>query len=305
MEHDADPGWRRSGGRRALRLLLAGFFAPYVGWPVTAAYVGQLEDPSSTGWKVAALSACIVAVCVALCAVVPAVFLLQEITTWSFVHRHGYQREWRDIDWSDRRWHPVHSVIERLIPDPANVRFVKVFSAEGRIRTLHVPRSLGGRLGRLGDFGVRHQRKLMVAGGVSGLAIAAANDLAPGWSDSPAFAVVLVVVIVVAVKLHVRAVLDHRHAPWLTNLSACETGVPDLQALEQLVSFPTGFLLGGAAHVFATLWPVGNIAATTLNGHVYQLLADGTHPAHALRQAIQHLRHPPTPPATAVPPAGH
>jgi hypothetical protein len=101
-------------------------------------------------------------------------------------------------------------------------------------------------------------------------------------------------------ELRLRAVLNHRHAPWLTNLSACETGVPDFQALEQLVSFPMGFLLGGAAHVFASLWPVGNRAATTLNGHAYQLLANGAHPAEALRQAVQHLRHPSTPPAAAV-----
>jgi CHAT domain-containing protein len=108
--------------------------------------------------------------------------------------------------------------------------------------------------------------------------------------------------LLLATELHLRAVLSHRHAPWLTNLSACETGVPDLQALEQLVSFPTGFLLGGAAHVFATLWPVGNIAATTINGHAYQHLANGAHPAEALRQAVQHLRHQSTPPATAAMP---
>jgi hypothetical protein len=84
-----DPGWARSGGRRALRLLLVGCLAPYLGCPITFAYVGQLEAPSYTGWKLVAFSAYFVLFCVAIAVTVPAVFLLQELTTWSFVHRHG------------------------------------------------------------------------------------------------------------------------------------------------------------------------------------------------------------------------
>ena len=90
--------------------------------------------------------------------------------------------------------------------------------------------------------------------------------------------------------LQLSAVLAHRHAPWLTNLSACETGIPDLQALEQLISFPTGFLLAGSAHMIATLWPVDNAAATTVNGHVYHDLVEQVHPAVAFREAVGHLR---------------
>lgn len=99
--------------------------------------------------------------------------------------------------------------------------------------------------------------------------------------------------LLLATELRLRAVLDHAQTPWLANLSACETGIPDLQALEQLVSFPTAFLVAGSAHVFATLWPVSNRVATAANGHAYRLLADGYHPADALREAVQNLRNDP------------
>lgn len=91
-------------------------------------------------------------------------------------------------------------------------------------------------------------------------------------------------------ELTIQAVLDHRTAPWLVNLSACETAIPDLQATEQQISFPTGFLLGGAAHVLATLWPVDNTYATAVNRSFYQHLAAGGRPAEALRHAIHDVR---------------
>jgi CHAT domain-containing protein len=90
--------------------------------------------------------------------------------------------------------------------------------------------------------------------------------------------------------LTIGAVLDHQTAPWLVNLSACETAVPDLQAAEQLISFPTGFLLGGAAHVLATLWPVGCDCADVVNRGFYEHFNAGHRPADALRLAVQHLR---------------
>ncbi|MGH3249846.1 MAG: CHAT domain-containing protein, partial [Trebonia sp.] len=90
--------------------------------------------------------------------------------------------------------------------------------------------------------------------------------------------------------LTLRAVLDHGTAPWLVNLSACETGIPDLQASEQQISFPTGFILGGAAHALATLWPIGNVHATIANRAFYHRLTEGEHPADALRHAINGLR---------------
>ena len=83
---------------------------------------------------------------------------------------------------------------------------------------------------------------------------------------------------------------DHGTAPWLVNLSACETGIPDLQASEQQISFPTGFILGGAAHALAPLWPIGNVHATIANRAFYHRLIEGEHPAEALRTAINGLR---------------
>ena len=91
-------------------------------------------------------------------------------------------------------------------------------------------------------------------------------------------------------KLSIRAITDHGVAPWLVNLSACETAVPDFRASEQLISFPTAFLLGGAAHVLASLWSVIDEDAIEVNRVCYQELAQGAHPAEALRTAVLSLR---------------
>jgi CHAT domain-containing protein len=91
-------------------------------------------------------------------------------------------------------------------------------------------------------------------------------------------------------RLTLQAVLDHPHAAWLVNLSACETGVPDLTRSEQMISLPVGFLLGGAAHVIATLWSVGNDQATEYNRRFYQRLLAGERPALAHRGTINELR---------------
>jgi hypothetical protein len=90
--------------------------------------------------------------------------------------------------------------------------------------------------------------------------------------------------------LTVRAVLEHDAAPWLVNLSACETAIPDLDSSEQAISFPTAFLLAGAGHVLANLWSVGNTYATAVNRAFYTGLESGEHPAQALRLAQLALR---------------
>jgi CHAT domain-containing protein len=93
-----------------------------------------------------------------------------------------------------------------------------------------------------------------------------------------------------ATPLQLRSLLGRNGAPWLVNLSACQTGMADSPASEQMISFPTTFLVGGASHVLATLWPVGNDQATALNDAFYDELTDGAHPAEALRRAVQSLR---------------
>lgn len=90
--------------------------------------------------------------------------------------------------------------------------------------------------------------------------------------------------------IQLRTIMEHSGSPWLINLSACETAVGDLTRTEQAISFPTGFLQAGAAHVIATLWPIRNDVATEFNRALYTLLNDGVHPADATRQAINHLR---------------
>ncbi len=90
--------------------------------------------------------------------------------------------------------------------------------------------------------------------------------------------------------LTLQSILEHGQASWLVNLSACETGIPDLTRAEQTISFPTGFLRGGAAHVIATLWSVGNDHATEYNRRFYQLLQAGQRPAVAHQNAINALR---------------
>jgi hypothetical protein len=91
-------------------------------------------------------------------------------------------------------------------------------------------------------------------------------------------------------RLTLEAVLGRRGASWLVDLSAYETGVPDLGRSEQMISLPVAFLLGGAAHVIATLWPVGNERATQYNSRFYHRLLAGERPALAHRGAFDELR---------------
>ncbi len=91
-------------------------------------------------------------------------------------------------------------------------------------------------------------------------------------------------------RLSLRAVLQHQEVNWLVNLSACESGIPDLARSEQMISFPTAFLLAGASHVIGTLWSVGNVAATTYNERFYEEVLAGMPPAAAHRDAVLRVR---------------
>jgi hypothetical protein len=93
-----------------------------------------------------------------------------------------------------------------------------------------------------------------------------------------------------AEDLTLKAILTHNSANWLVNLSACETGICDVSRSEQVISFPTGFVLGGAAHVIGTLWPVGNAHASEFNRSFYEHVILGRSPAEAHRHAINKLR---------------
>jgi CHAT domain-containing protein len=75
--------------------------------------------------------------------------------------------------------------------------------------------------------------------------------------------------------------------PRLVVLSACETGLHDVERLsEEFVGFPGAFMTMGAQAVLGTLWPVDDCATTLLTARFYDgHLERGLAPATALRQA--------------------
>jgi CHAT domain-containing protein len=89
-----------------------------------------------------------------------------------------------------------------------------------------------------------------------------------------------------------RSLLDQDGAPWLVNLSACETGILDMTRSERAVSFATAFLASGADHVVATLWPVSDAAAAAFNSVFYEHLGQGADPADASQAAISAIKRP-------------
>ena len=82
------------------------------------------------------------------------------------------------------------------------------------------------------------------------------------------------------------------HPLRLVTLSACETGFHDiLYAMDEFVGFPGTFLKLGALGVIATLWSVGDEAATLVMARFYDFhIEDNQDPAAALRKAQLWLR---------------
>ncbi|MBW2690851.1 MAG: CHAT domain-containing protein, partial [Deltaproteobacteria bacterium] len=78
----------------------------------------------------------------------------------------------------------------------------------------------------------------------------------------------------------------------LVTLSACETGMTDIQqSPDEFIGLPTGFLQAGAAGVVSTLWAVNDAATSLLVKHFYrEHLKDGLPPDQALRSAQLWLR---------------
>jgi CHAT domain-containing protein/tetratricopeptide (TPR) repeat protein len=90
-------------------------------------------------------------------------------------------------------------------------------------------------------------------------------------------------------KLTVGALLEAEDLgrPRLVVLSACETGLHDVERLpEEFVGFPGAFMTVGAKAVLATQWPVDDCATTLVTARFYDgYLNEGLAPAAALRQA--------------------
>jgi CHAT domain-containing protein len=74
-------------------------------------------------------------------------------------------------------------------------------------------------------------------------------------------------------------------------LSACDTGLQSLTAVEEYVSLPDAFLTAGARGVIATQWPIEDDVTATLMGNFYTaFLERGQPPARALLEAQRTLR---------------
>ena len=80
--------------------------------------------------------------------------------------------------------------------------------------------------------------------------------------------------------------------PRLVALSACETGLHDIQrSPEEFIGLPAAFLQLGATGVLATLWPVDDTSAALLVSRFFRHhIADGMRPAAALKTAQLWLR---------------
>jgi len=78
----------------------------------------------------------------------------------------------------------------------------------------------------------------------------------------------------------------------LVTLSACETGMTDIQqSPDEFIGLPTGFLQAGATGVVSTLWAVSDAATSLLIKHFYwKHLNEGLPPDQALRSAQLWLR---------------
>jgi CHAT domain-containing protein len=77
----------------------------------------------------------------------------------------------------------------------------------------------------------------------------------------------------------------------LAVLSACETGLPGLDTIDEVVSLPIGMLQAGVAGVVASLWPVDDRSTMMLMVRFYDLWREQQlEPSEALRQAQQWIR---------------
>jgi len=86
--------------------------------------------------------------------------------------------------------------------------------------------------------------------------------------------------------LHLRLPLAR-----LALLSACETGIPDVELPDEVISLPAGLLQAGVAGVVASLWSVADISTMLLMTRFYELWRGKNHrPYEALRQAQKWVR---------------
>ena len=85
----------------------------------------------------------------------------------------------------------------------------------------------------------------------------------------------------------VRDVTSNRLRAQLVTLSACETGLNEVFAGEELLGLARGFLSAGARSLVLSLWTVNDAATSRLMANVYQNLQRGETIAASLRVAQQ------------------
>jgi CHAT domain-containing protein len=77
----------------------------------------------------------------------------------------------------------------------------------------------------------------------------------------------------------------------LAVLSACETGIPGTELLDEVISLPTGLAQAGIPGVVASLWSVSDLSTMMLLARFYALWqGERQSPAEALRQAQHWVR---------------
>lgn len=86
-------------------------------------------------------------------------------------------------------------------------------------------------------------------------------------------------------KLYVRDLYNLRLNADMVVLSACETGIGELQRGEGIISLARGFSYAGAKSIITTLWSVNDASTKDLMESFYQKLKEGQTKNAALRQA--------------------
>lgn len=82
----------------------------------------------------------------------------------------------------------------------------------------------------------------------------------------------------------VRDLVANRLSAELVTLSACETGISQIFAGEEILGLARGFLSAGARSMIVSLWAVNDTAATDMMPRFYKRIKAGDTPAAALRQ---------------------
>lgn len=82
----------------------------------------------------------------------------------------------------------------------------------------------------------------------------------------------------------VRDLVAKRISAELVTLSACETGISEVFAGEELLGLTRGFLSAGARAMVVSLWAVNDKAATKMMPLLYKKIIAGVSPPEALRQ---------------------